>query len=86
MLLDMIFFCPLWTPFSERDKLSTKTVKSKDKINAKVAKKIISNYSYLTAFIGGASALTGVIPGLGTVIASFGGATADAALDHEIPN
>ena len=51
-----------------------------DKINAKVAKKIISNYSYLTAFIGGASALTGVIPGLGTVIASFGGATADAAL------
>ena len=25
MLLDMIFFFPLWTPFSERDKLSTKT-------------------------------------------------------------
>ena len=26
MLLDMIFFFPFWTPFSERDKLSTKTM------------------------------------------------------------
>jgi hypothetical protein len=45
-----------------------------------VAEKIISNYSYSAAFVGGATALTGVIPGLGTVIAVFGGATADAAL------
>ena len=45
-----------------------------------VAKKIISNYSYFTAFVGGASGLTGLIPGLGTVLATFGGATADAAL------
>lgn len=45
-----------------------------------VAGKIISSYSYYAAFIGGASSLTGVIPGLGTVIATFGGATADAAL------
>jgi len=44
------------------------------------AGKIISNYSYYAAFVGGASALAGVIPGLGTVIAAFGGATADAAL------
>ncbi len=44
------------------------------------AAKIISNYSYYAAFAGGASALTGVIPGLGTVIATFGGATADTAL------
>jgi hypothetical protein len=42
--------------------------------------KIISNYSYFAAFVGGASALTGVVPGLGTVIATFGGAAADAAL------
>lgn len=42
--------------------------------------KIISNYSYFAAFVGGATALTGVIPGLGTVLATFGGATADAAL------
>lgn len=42
--------------------------------------KIISNYSYFAAFSGGATALTGVIPGLGTAISSFGGATADAAL------
>lgn len=45
-----------------------------------VADRIISNYSYYAAFVGGATALTGVVPGLGTVIATFGGATADAAL------
>ena len=49
-------------------------------ITNKVANKIISNYSYFTAFVGGASGLTGVVPGLGTVLAAFGGATADAAL------
>jgi hypothetical protein len=49
-------------------------------IQDKIAEHIISNYSYYTAFTGGASALTGVIPGLGTVIAAVGGATADAAL------
>jgi len=54
--------------------------KSSDEINKLVADKIISNYSYYTAFVGGATALAGVVPGLGTVIATFGGATADAAL------
>lgn len=54
--------------------------KSTDKINELVIDKIISNYSYYSAFVGGATALTGVIPGLGTVIATFGGATADAAM------
>jgi hypothetical protein len=44
------------------------------------ADKIISNYSYFAAFAGGATALTGVVPGLGTIIASFGGSTADIAL------
>lgn len=43
-------------------------------------KKIISNYSYYSAFAGGATALAGVIPGLGTAITIFGGAMADAAL------
>ena len=53
---------------------------SDDEINTLVADKVISNYSYYAAFVGGATALTGVVPGLGTVIATFGGATADAAL------
>jgi uncharacterized protein (DUF697 family) len=44
------------------------------------AEKIISNYSYYSAFAGGATALAGVVPGLGTVAAAFGGATADMAL------
>lgn len=54
--------------------------KTDDDIADLVAEKIISNYSYYAAFVGGATALTGVVPGLGTVIATFGGATADAAL------
>jgi hypothetical protein len=54
--------------------------KSKSQVRDLVVKKIISNYSYYAAFAGGATALTGVIPGLGTAIATFGGATADAAL------
>lgn len=45
-----------------------------------VAEKVISNYSYYAAVVGGATALTGIVPGIGTVIAAFGGATADAAL------
>lgn len=44
------------------------------------ANKIISKYSYYAAFSGGATALTSVVPGLGTVIATFGGAIADTAL------
>jgi uncharacterized protein (DUF697 family) len=54
--------------------------KTEDEIADLVAEKIISNYSYYTAFVGGASGLAGVIPGLGTVIATFGGATADVVL------
>ncbi|WP_203390012.1 EcsC family protein [Chromobacterium violaceum] len=54
--------------------------KSEEEIRKLVIDKIISNYSYYAAFSGGATALTGVIPGLGTAISAFGGATADAAL------
>ncbi|CAN5475165.1 hypothetical protein BH11PSE7_BH11PSE7_00130 [soil metagenome] len=54
--------------------------KSKDEVRALVATKIISNYSYYAAFSGGATALAGVVPGVGTALATFGGATADAAL------
>ncbi len=53
---------------------------SDDDIRDMVAKKIIENYSYWAAFSGGATALAGVVPGLGTVIATFGGATADVAV------
>ncbi len=51
-----------------------------DDIKDLVAEKIISNYSYYAAFSGGATALSSVIPGLGTVIATTGGATADTAV------
>jgi hypothetical protein len=57
-----------------------KTDRTDDDIKDMVAAKIIANYSYYAAFSGGATALAGVIPGLGTVITTFGGATADTAL------
>jgi len=56
----------------------THSSKSDSEIRKIVSKKIISNYSYYAAFIGGTTALTGVIPGIGTAIAVSGGATADA--------
>lgn len=63
-----------------RLKIMYKSDKSEDEIRDLAAEKIISNYSYYAAFVGGATALSGVIPGLGTVVSVFGGAAADAAL------
>ena len=64
----------------ERYKSKYMNKKKDDVINDMVARKLISNYSYYAAFTGGTTALTGVIPGLGTLVAAFGGATADIAL------
>ncbi len=57
-----------------------KSDRADDDIRDMAAQKVTSNYSYYAAFSGGATALTGVIPGLGTAVATFGGATADTAL------
>jgi hypothetical protein len=46
-------------------------------IQRRASDKIISNYSYFSAFSGGATALSGVVPGLGTAVAMTGGAAAD---------
>lgn len=54
--------------------------KSEAEIRELIVNRIIKNYSYYTAFAGGATALAGIIPGLGQLIATVGGATADAAL------
>ena len=64
----------------ERYKKQYKADRTEDDIREMTADKIISNYSYYAAFSGGATALAGVVPGLGTAIATFGGATADTAL------
>lgn len=64
----------------EKYKKSYSGKKTDEEIRKMIAKKIVSNYSYVTSFIGGATGLTSVIPGLGQVIAAFGGATADTAL------
>ena len=45
----------------------------------RVADKIIARYAKLSAMSGGATALTGVIPGLGTAVAALGGGLADTA-------
>lgn len=54
--------------------------KSQEQIRDLMCNHVIDNYSYYTAFSGGVTALAGVVPGLGTIISSLGGATADAAL------
>jgi len=43
----------------------------------RVADKIIARYAKLAALSGGATALTGVIPGMGTALAALGGGAAD---------
>ena len=52
--------------------------KTKSEVRKIASEKIISNYSYYAAFAGGTTALTGVIPGIGTAVAIGGGATTDA--------
>ncbi|RXK11954.1 hypothetical protein CP965_12310 [Halarcobacter mediterraneus] len=51
---------------------------SEDEVKLMVSKKIISKYSYYAAFSGGTTALSGIIPGIGTAVAIGGGASADA--------
>jgi len=46
----------------------------------RVADKIIARYSKLAAMSGGATALTGVVPGIGTALAALGGGVADTAV------
>ena len=50
------------------------------KIQERIARAIVARYAKLAAIVGGGSALTGIVPGLGTVIAVTGGATADAII------
>lgn len=46
----------------------------------RIANQLISSYSNKAGLSGGATAMIGIIPGLGTAIEIFGGATADMAL------
>ncbi|QRK06754.1 hypothetical protein JQX13_42915 [Archangium violaceum] len=46
----------------------------------RVSDKIIARYAKLSAMSGGATALTGIIPGLGTALAALGGGLADTAI------
>lgn len=62
-------------------KISSKNpTKSDSEIRKKTIDKIISNYSYYSAFSGGATALAGVVPGIGTAVSMVGGASADAVV------
>ena len=55
---------------------------SADKANIEetVARKIIDRYSKMSATSGGITALTGVVPGIGTALAMVGGGLADATI------
>ena len=49
------------------------------KVSEAVANKIIARYAKFAGMVGGTSALAGVVPGIGTIVAATGGAMADAA-------
>lgn len=53
---------------------------SEPELKQLASQKIVSRYSNKAAMVGGATALVGVIPGLGTIIGATGGAMSDAAL------
>lgn len=57
--------------------LSSKPNISAIKLQEVVCEKIIKRYSKLAATTGGATALAGVIPGIGTVVSMVGGSMAD---------
>lgn len=61
----------------ERQLRAAKPRLSDEEIQSQVIKKIISRYAKLAATTGGATALAGVIPGIGTAISVFGGSAAD---------
>lgn len=63
----------------ERLRLRSKTV-NEDALKEKVAAQLIAFYSTRAGLSGGATALIGVVPGVGTALELFGGATADMAL------
>lgn len=49
-----------------------------------IARRIINRYSKYAAISGGATSLTGVVPGLGTALAMFGGGVADTAVSMKL--
>ncbi|MFE8596997.1 EcsC family protein [Archangium violaceum] len=51
---------------------------------ARVADKIIARYAKLSAMSGGATALVGIVPGLGTALAALGGGLADTAVSMKL--
>ena len=63
----------------ERLRLRSKTV-NEEALREKVAAQLIASYSTKAGLSGGATALIGVVPGVGTALELFGGATADMAL------
>ena len=50
------------------------------RIAEQVANRIIARYAKLTALSGGLTALAGVVPGVGTILAAVGGGVADTAV------
>lgn len=61
-----------------RDKVGPTT--SDPELKRLASQKIVSRYSNKAAVVGGATALVGIVPGLGTIIGATGGAMSDAAL------
>ena len=67
-----------------RQILSRDPTRGQHEVAGLVADKIISRYCRMSATTGGATALTGVIPGIGTALAMVGGGLADASISMKL--
>ncbi|MCU1179074.1 EcsC family protein [Stenotrophomonas muris] len=67
-----------------RQILSRDPTRGQREVAGLVADKIISRYCRMSATTGGATALTGVIPGIGTALAMVGGGLADASISMKL--
>lgn len=64
----------------EKLRLRNGRAENEEALKEKVADKLIASYSNKAGLSGGATAIIGVVPGLGTALELFGGTTADMAL------
>ncbi len=65
--------------YREQVKAQNKDMNAREE-DGLIADKLISRYAKLAGGVGGGSALSGVVPGIGTAVAALGGGAADAVV------
>lgn len=69
---------------AKRGRGKSPSTPSDEEARSTAADAIIARYSSLAALVGGASGLSGVVPGIGTILAATGGAAADTAASMKL--